>query len=111
MRRSNVRTRWLAQKGCIATIASLPVVSDTSILIASSPVISRFSAWALNVTGTLAVSTPRPSCAGDTWYRAFEGLHAGPSSPGLPHEDDRLRHRPDGIRYDLVTYRDQLSFA
>ena len=77
MRRSNVRTRWLAQKGCIATIASLPVVSDTSILIASSPVISRFSAWALNVTGTLAVSTPRPLCAGDTWYRAFEVLHAG----------------------------------
>src|SRR5262245_19675729 len=93
MRKSNVRTRWLARKGCIATIASPPVVSDTSIHIASSPVISRVSAWALNVTGTLAVTTPRQSGVRGVCYRACEVLHAGAIVAGRPHDDYRLATR------------------
>ena len=46
MRRSNVITRCVAQQGCVATITSLLVVSGTSILIASSSVMSRVLAWA-----------------------------------------------------------------
>src|SRR5262245_52708687 len=111
MRKSNVRTRWLARKGCIATIASLPVVSDTSILIASSPVISRVSAWALNVTGTLAVSTQDRRVQGIRGIARVRFCARARSSPAVPTRTTDWRHGPDGIRYDLVTYRDQLSFA